>query len=294
MTVLKHQENSDIDTQKNTASEWFENLRNQICNTFEDIEVKYQKEKGISKAPTKFERKKWSRNNSEDGGGGVMSIMRGHVFEKVGVNISTVYGTFSPTFQKEIPGCEDNPNFWASGISLVAHMKNPHVPAVHMNTRYIVTTKSWFGGGADLTPTLEYEKDTKGFHQSLKNACDQYSQSAYKEYKEWCDRYFYIPHRKEPRGVGGIFYDNLASQDWDRDFHFTQNVGKSFLDIYPKIVQKRMFTPWTEEEKTKQLIKRGRYVEFNLLYDRGTKFGLQTGGNEEAILMSLPPEVNWP
>lgn len=272
------------------ASEWFYTLRDQICRVFEALEDSYA---GPLKntAPGRFEFKEWTRPG---GGGGIMGIMRGRVFEKVGVNVSTVYGTFPGHFAKTIPGTEEDPSFWASGISLVAHMHSPLVPAVHMNTRYIVTQKSWFGGGADLTPMVPNDEDTNLFHQAFKEACDQHDPAYYPKFKAECDQYFYLKHRNEPRGVGGIFYDYLNTGSFKKDFAFTQGVGKAFLDVYPKIVNAHMNKPWTQEEREHQLIKRGCYVEFNLLYDRGTLFGLQTNGNVEAILMSMPPEVKWP
>ncbi|MFI4983897.1 MAG: oxygen-dependent coproporphyrinogen oxidase [Rickettsiales bacterium] len=272
-----------VDDRKLKAANWFEELRTNICNEFEKIE----KEVGAS---CKFTRKTWDR---EGGGGGVMAYMNGEVFEKVGVNVSTVWGEFDPKFSKDIPGTESNRNFWASGISLVAHPTNPFVPTVHMNTRMIITEKSWFGGGADLTPTIEFEDDTHEFHAAMKSACDKHNPTYYPKYKEECDKYFYIAHRNEPRGVGGIFYDYLNTGNWDNDFAFNQDVGSAFLNIYPQLVRKHYKTPYTINDKERQLFKRGRYVEFNLIYDRGTKFGLMTGGNTEAILMSMPPEVRW-
>ena len=276
--------NQRLETQK-----WFEVLRDQICSSFEKLEQNYEGPKQ-SMPPGKFRRKKWHR---EGGGGGEMSIMEGRLFEKVGVNISTVMGELSPEFSKQIPGAENNPKFWASGISLVAHMWSPHIPAVHMNTRHIATTRSWFGGGADLTPMIINTEDKELFHTAFRSACNKHDDTYYARFKEWCDDYFYLKHRNEPRGVGGIFYDQLAN-NFEADFNFTKEVGSTFANIYPTIVKRHMNKTWTKKERQAQLVKRGRYVEFNLLYDRGTLFGLQTGGNVEAILMSLPPEVAWP
>lgn len=280
-------------TEKELAQKWFEELRNQICAAFEAIEDDYT---GIlSDRPAgRFERKSWDREDDPEKGGGVMSIMKGRVFEKVGVNISTVYGEFSPEFAKQIPGADEDPRFWASGISLVAHMHSPLVPAVHMNTRHIVTTRAWFGGGGDLNTAFPDETDTQDFHAAFKGACDKYDPDYYDKFKKWCDEYFYIPHRKKARGEGGIFYDQFATGNWQNDFDFTQDVGKAFLDIYPALVRRHMNDGWTDEQREALLIYRGHYAEFNLAYDRGTSFGLRTGGNVEAILMSLPPEAKWP
>lgn len=275
---------------KQQAADWFRQLRDEICTAFEGLEDALTGTNS-EMPPGRFERKEWQRPG---GGGGVMSIMRGRVFEKVGVNISTVEGEFSADFAKNIQGAEEDPHFWASGVSLVAHMHSPLVPAVHMNTRHIVTTKGWFGGGADLNPMFPVEADTARFHAAFKEACDKHDPDYYPRFKDWCDEYFYIPHREEARGVGGIFYDSVNTGDWEADFAFTQDVGRAFRDVYPEIAAGHMNEPWTDEQREHQLFKRGRYAEFNLVYDRGTQFGLKTGGNVEAILMSLPPVAKWP
>ena len=281
------------------ATIWFKRLRDRICAALEAIEDDFAGASPYGATPPgRFRRTRWAREieagGRATGGGGVMGLMRGQVFEKAGVNVSLVHGTFSEEFRQRIPGAAEDPRFWASGVSVVVHPRSPRVPAVHMNTRMIVTTRGWFGGGADLTPVFEVAADTADFHAALATACDGYRAGAYAEYRKWCDEYFFLPHRGEPRGVGGIFYDNLDSGNWERDFAFTQAVGRAFLAVYPDIVRRHAGEPWTEEDRRRQLAKRGRYVEFNLLYDRGTLFGLKTGGNVEAILMSLPPLTAWP
>lgn len=291
--------------QQELSAKWFKELRNQICDEFLKLEEEYSLERNLK--PGFFERKTWERDSSEDTGtsalssseddgktgGGQMSLMRGNLFEKVGVNISTVFGHFSEEFREKIPGAGEDGKFFATGISLVAHMSSPLVPAVHFNTRYIETSKSWFGGGGDLTPMYPDDAESAKFHKAFEGACNKHDQSYYPKFKTACDEYFFLHHRQEPRGIGGIFYDYLNTGNFEDDFAFTIDVGKALKSVYPEIVRNKMNLTWTDEQREHQLKKRGRYVEFNLLYDRGTTFGLKTGGNVEAILMSLPPEVKW-
>ena len=280
------------------AQTWFETLRDRICAAFEALEEEAPADL-FAGAPGRFERTPWVR---PAGGGGVMSMMRGRLFEKVGVHVSTVHGAFTPEMARTMPGAEADPRFHATGVSLIAHMRSPRVPAVHMNTRRITTTQGWWGGGGDLTPTLAFQRDggfpdAVDFHAAMKAACDAHDPSPsawHARYKAWCDEYFFLPHRNEPRGIGGIFFDHHDSGDLERDFAFVREVGERFLDAYVAIVRRRMAEPWTEAEREEQLVRRGRYVEFNLLYDRGTLFGLRTGGNIDSILSSMPPEVRWP
>ena len=294
---MKEADDYGSEDHRKRASVWFQTFRDDLCRALEACEDGVTGPNGTSAGePGRFEQTPWQRdeNNEAGGGGGVMSVMRGRVLEKAGISVSTVWGEFSEEYRDKIPGAAEDPRFWASGVSVVVHPCSPLVPAAHMNTRMIVTTQGWFGGGGDLTPVFPIEADTADFHGAYKDACDRHDADYYPKFKKWCDEYFFLPHRGEARGVGGIFYDNLNTGDWEKDFAFTQDVGRAFLDAYPALVRRHMDEDWTEEERQAQLVKRGRYVEFNLLYDRGTQFGLRTGGNTEAILMSLPPEVIWP
>ena len=273
----------NIEIKKDLTSNWFKMIQDSICNS-----ITYLENNKLT-----FKSTIWKRNKKKDEGGGEFRILKnGKIFDKVGVNFSKVYGKFSKNFQKKIPGAKKDPRFWASGVSVVMHMKNPHIPAMHFNTRYICTTQDWFGGGIDITPSINDKNEKKEFHKILKKMCDRHNKNYYTRYKKWCDEYFYLPHRKESRGIGGIFFDYKKS-NFETDFMFIRDVGITFQSVFEKIIRKKIKRKWTHKEKETQYIKRGRYVEFNLLYDRGTKFGLQTGGNIDGILMSLPPLAKW-
>ena len=291
-----------LSTQQAMARHWFVSLQDALIASFEALEIEGPDFPGAPKVPGRFIRKPWARTDHTGvpGGGGTMAVLKGRVFEKAGIHSSTVHGEFAPEFAKQMPGAGDDPRFWASGVSLIAHPWNPNVPAVHMNTRFVVTSKAWFGGGADLTPVLAARRqqddvDTLAFHAAMQVACNAHAAVApYAKFKAWCDDYFFLKHRNEPRGIGGIFYDYLGGEQFAAHFDFTKAVGEALLGVYPTIVRANAGTPATSAQVQEQLVRRGRYVEFNLLYDRGTIFGLKTGGNVESILSSLPPRVEWP
>ena len=279
----------NIILKKKLAQIWFKDLQKKLCGEFQRLEIEYSKK--IKRKPNVFRTKNWKR--SKKGGGGTYSIIRnGAFFDSVGVNFSMVSGRFENKFRSQILGAIKNPNYWASGVSVVAHFRNPKIPSLHFNTRFITTSKNWFGGGMDATPTIKDDSEKKTFHKKIKFVCDKHNKTYYPKYKKWCDNYFYLPHRKETRGIGGIFFD-YKKDNWEKDFNFVKDVGLCFFDCAKSMMKEKMYTKWSQKEKEMQLYKRGRYIEFNLLYDKGTKFGLSTGGNVEAILMSLPPKAKW-
>jgi len=284
----------DPDRNRAEAVRWFRDLRDRICDHIEGLER--EATIGDEASPGRFARRTWKRPGQEgqDGGGGTMAILHGNLFEKIGVNVSEVHGCLAPGFAQEIPGAAEDGTFWAAGISLVAHPRSPKVPIVHMNLRHVMTRAWWFGGGIDLTPAIPFETDSREFHARLREVCERDGAGRYNAYRSWCDSYFFLPHRNEPRGIGGIFFDYRNTGNWNEDLAFVKSVGEAFLGCYSPIVRRRMSEPWTEADRERQLRKRGRYVEFNLAYDRGTRFGLMTGGNPEAVLMSLPPLAAWP